>query len=465
MSDLRSAIPSVDRLLTSPGFEALLALYPRGRVVDAARASVAEVRSEIRRGRPPEGVGEPGSYARRAERLLVEGDVPSLRRVINATGVVLHTNLGRAPLATAAVEAMVSAAAEYTNLEYDLDEGERGSRYVHSVSLLTELTGAEDALVVNNAAAALVLALNTLARGRGVLVSRGELVEIGGGFRIPEILERSGARLVEVGATNRTRLGDYRAAFEKEASDGAAVLKVHRSNFRITGFTEEATLAELAGLSRERGVPLVHDLGSGLMVAPEALGLAGEPRPHDSIAAGSDVVAFSGDKLLGGPQAGIVLGRRDIVARMRANPLCRALRVDKVTLAGLGATLRLYRDPERATAEVPTLRMLAMGREEIEEHARGLAERLSEAGVSCRIAATASAVGGGTFPGVELPSAAVALGGGAADAVARALREADPPVVGRIIDDEVVLDLRTVLPGQRDELAEAVVASVPPAGR
>jgi L-seryl-tRNA(Ser) seleniumtransferase len=460
VSDPRSAIPSVDSLLMSAEFAPLLERYPRPRVLDAARRSVAEVRSRIAEGDVTEHVAAPALYARGAERLLMAGDVPSLRRVINATGVVLHTNLGRAPLAASAVETMVSAAGAYTNLEYDLEDGERGSRYVHCVSLLTELTGAEDALVVNNAAAALVLALNTLARGRGVLVSRGELVEIGGGFRIPEILERSGAQLVEVGATNRTRVGDYETALDE--SDSSAILKVHRSNFRITGFTEEASLAELAALAGARSVALVHDLGSGLMVEAEALGLEGEPRPHDSLAAGSDVVVFSGDKLLGGPQAGLVLGRREIVTRMRSNPLCRALRVDKVTLAGLEATLRLYRDPASALAEIPTLRMLAARPAALGPRARRVAAALEEAGVACGVVETASAVGGGTFPGVELPSSAVALVGGGASALARLLRGGDPPVVGRIVDDALLLDMRTVLPGQEGELIEAVARACVP---
>jgi L-seryl-tRNA(Ser) seleniumtransferase len=283
MTDPRSAIPSVDGLLASADFASLIERYPRARVVAAARAAVDAVRARIARGESVPDVAATAGYARGAAEGLAAGDVPSLRRVINATGVVLHTNLGRAPLAKAAVEAMLAAAGEYSNLEFDLEAGERGSRYVHCVSLLTELTGAEDALVVNNAAAALVLALNTLGRGRGVIVSRGELVEIGGGFRIPEILERSGAGLLEVGATNRTRVRDYEVALD--GGDVAAVLKVHRSNFRITGFTEEASLQELAELARARGVPLVHDLGSGLMVEPERLGLGGEPRPQESLAA------------------------------------------------------------------------------------------------------------------------------------------------------------------------------------
>jgi L-seryl-tRNA(Ser) seleniumtransferase len=455
MTDPRSAIPSVDALLASPAFVPLLERYPRARVLEAARAAVAEVRSGLERGNVDGGARDPATYARRAWLSLASGDVPSLRRVVNATGVVLHTNLGRAPLADAAVEAMLAAARDYTNLEYDLERGERGSRYLHCASLLRELTGAEDALVVNNAAGALVLALATLARGRGVLVSRGELVEIGGGFRIPDMIERSGARLVEVGATNRTRLADYERALA--GGDIAAILKVHRSNFRITGFTEEVDLPDLAALARALQIPLVHDLGSGLMVEADTLGLGPEPRPHDSLAAGSDLVTFSGDKLLGGPQAGLVVGREELVARMRSNPLCRALRVDKVSLAGLEATLRLYRDPLRACVEIPVLRMVSADPAQLRSHAEALAAALAERGVTCRAVEAAGAVGGGTFPEAELPSWAVELSGPSADALARALREGDPPVVGRIREDRLLLDVRTMLPGQADDVVRRVV--------
>jgi L-seryl-tRNA(Ser) seleniumtransferase len=454
MSDPRSTIPSVDALIGSSDFAALLERYARGRVVEAARGAVDEVRERMGRDEGPEDPSSPLVYATIAEASLGAADVPSLRRVVNATGVVLHTNLGRAPLADVAVAAMVDAARAYSNLEYDLQAGERGSRYAHCVSLLTELTGAEDALVVNNAAAALVLSLTTLAPGAGVAVSRGELIEIGGGFRIPEILERSGARLVEVGSTNRTRVSDYREVLE--AGEVQVLLKVHRSNFRIIGFTEEASLEDLAALAGERGVPLIHDLGSGLMVEPERLRLPGEPRPHDSLRAGTDLVAFSGDKLLGGPQAGILLGRAELIARLRNDPMCRALRVDKGTLAGLEATLRLYRDPEQALAQVPVLRMLASDPSELEERAVALAATLTQAGVECGAVETAGAVGGGTFPGVELPSWAVQLRGSSAPDLVRALRAGDPPVVGRVLDDALLLDLRTVLPGQEDDLVRRV---------
>jgi len=458
MNDPRSLIPSVDALVGSAAFVPLLGRHARARVVDAARAAVEAVRAGIAAGDAPADPGDAGVYAALAEEHLRAADVPSLRRVVNATGVVLHTNLGRAPLADAAVDAMTAAAREYSNLEYDLEAGERGSRYDHCVSLLKELTGAEDALVVNNAAAALVLALTTLAPGSGVVVSRGELVEIGGGFRIPEILERSGARLVEVGSTNRTRVADYRKALE--AGDVKALLKVHRSNFRITGFTEEASLEELAALAAEYDVPLLHDLGSGLLLDAGTLGLPGEPRPHDSLRAGAGVVAFSGDKLLGGPQAGILLGKASLIARLRGDPMCRALRVDKGTLAGLEATLRLYREPERALSEIPTLRMLGTDAATLAGRAEALAARLRESGLQVSVVETSGAVGGGTFPEVALPSAAVRLDAVSVDAVQRALRDGAPPVIGRVVDDALVLDVRTVLPGQEDDLVRCVAAAV-----
>jgi L-seryl-tRNA(Ser) seleniumtransferase len=457
MTDPRSRIPSVDRLLADDTFTALIADFGRQRVVGALRDAVETARSAIAsavaEGDLEEWAGKvdvPGTYADLARASLEAGDVPSLQGVINATGVVLHTNLGRAPLADAAVRAMTAAAAGYTNLEYDLESGARGSRYSHCVSLLVELTGGEDALVVNNAAGALVLALNTLALGDGVAVSRGELVEIGGGFRIPEVLERAGAGLVEVGSTNRTRTADYREVL----GDGVrALLKVHRSNFRITGFTEDASVPDLAVIAHEAGIPLVHDLGSGLMVDPELVGLPEEPRPSTSLAAGADVVVVSGDKLLGGPQAGILVGRADLMQQMRKNPLCRALRVDKVTLAGLEATLRLYRDEGRALKEVPTLRMLATDPAALEARARALCVRLVDAGVDCLVEETCGTVGGGTFPGVELPSWAICLRRDAGlDAFAEALRDGSPPVIGRIVDDALYLDVRTVLPGQEDDL-------------
>ncbi len=454
MTDPRRRIPSIDSLLADAAFAGLLERYPRGRVVHGIRLAVDELRSRIRSGADPQGLEAPLRYVTRVQEVLEGEDAPSLRRLVNATGVVLHTNLGRAPLADEAVEAMGRVAKGYTNLEYDLEAGTRGSRYDHCRALLTELTGARDALVVNNNAGALVLALNTLARDAGVVVSRGELVEIGGGFRIPEILARSGARLVEVGSTNRTRASDYSEAVA--AGGVGAILKVHRSNFRMTGFTEDVSLEALAVVARSGTLPLVYDLGSGLFANPMALGLPGEPRAPDALAAGADLVVISGDKLLGGPQAGIVLGREDLVGAMRQNPLCRALRVDKVTLAGLEATLALYRDEEVAIERIPTLRMLATPLERLEARAAALAERLRGLGVEAEAMPGDGAVGGGTFPGISLPSWTVLLPPGDADATATALRLGDPPVVSRIQDERVVLDVRTVLPWEDDELVRRV---------
>lgn len=464
MTDPRSRIPAIDALLACPDAEELVGDFGRERTLTGLRDAVESMRGAIGAGDTAVAgsVEDPRWYAARARVLLDRDAVPSLRRVVNATGVVLHTNLGRAPLAEEALEAMRSAAT-YSNLEFDLTEGVRGSRYVHCRELLQELTGAEDALVVNNAAGALVLAMSTVGLGRGVAVSRGELVEIGGGFRIPEVLERSGARLVEVGSTNRTRVGDYESAI----ADGSAsaLLKVHRSNFRITGFTEEASVEDLVSIGRTHGVPVVHDLGSGLMVPAERLGLPDEPRATESVAAGADAVVVSGDKLLGGPQAGIIVGRTALVERMRKNPLCRALRVDKVTLAGLEATLRLYLDPDSVIARVPTLRMLAEGASDVKRRAERLAADLTDRGIPCSVAPTRGAVGGGTYPGTEIDSWAVELTGSeGAEQQARALRAANPPVVGRIADDRLRLDLRTVLPDEHDIVVDVVSGALRGAG-
>lgn len=381
---------------------------------------------------------------------------PSLRPVVNATGVVLHTNLGRAPLAPEAAQAM-AAASGYGNVEFDLDAGRRGSRYVHCTNLLKELTGAEDALVVNNGAGALALALTALARGKGVVVSHGELVEIGGGFRIPEVVEAAGARLVAVGTTNRTRVEDYARALQ--AGGVGAVLKVHRSNFRLTGFTGHAELDELARLTVARGLPLVHDLGSGLLAESADLGLPPEPTPAQCVAAGADLVVFSCDKLLGGPQAGVLAGTQDHVTLAKSHPLCRALRCDKTTLAGLEATLSLYRDPERAKEHVPALRMIAQTPATLERRARAVLERVPE--LNAETGAGESVVGGGTCPGASLPTVVLRIpaAGSDADAWTAALRAHDPPVVARSRDGQVVLDFRTVLPEQDSAVVSALAAA------
>lgn len=451
MSDPRRAIPSVGALLESDAMQPLLDREPRPLVTDAVRALVAAAREA------PDDV--PLSHAEWAERVgsLVEARrQPSLRPVINATGVVLHTNLGRAALPQRALDAVRETASGYSTLEYDLVRGERGSRSVHCASLLVELTGAEDAFVVNNGAAALLLALDTFSRGRDAIISRGELIEIGGSFRVPDIMASSGARLREVGTTNRTHLDDYRAALTPTTG---AIVKVHRSNFAMRGFVAEVDARELAALAEKSSVPLVHDLGSGLFISLESIGLRGEPVAADAVRDGATVVTMSGDKMLGGPQAGIVLGRREAVARLRANPLARALRVDKMTLAALEATLDIYREPARAMREIPALAMLAAPVAALGSRANALVEYLTSAGVQARRVQSEAQVGGGAFPDQSIASVGVELAGDA-EGIAVALRAGDPPVVGRIRDGALLLDLRTVPEAADETLARAVLAAL-----
>jgi L-seryl-tRNA(Ser) seleniumtransferase len=399
--------------------------------VAGARAVLERAREEIRAG------ADPGDLRERLREELERVRRPSLRRVLNATGVLVHTNLGRAPLADAALE-RVRDAAGYSNLELDLSSGSRGSRHDHLAPLLRRLTGAEAALVVNNNAAALLLALAALADGREVVVSRGELIEIGDGFRIPEVLAGSGARLVEVGTTNRTRAADYERAIGPET---ALLLRVHPSNFRVVGFAERPRLEELAAVARRHGVPLVDDLGSGALVEVD-----GEPTPADALAAGADLVCFSGDKLLGGPQAGILAGRADLVERLRRHPLQRALRPDKLTLAALEGTLALSLDrPD----EIPLLRMLR----EPAEAVRARAERLA-ATVGGTVEETVARAGGGALPLAELPSSACAV----EEELAVALRGHEPPVVAVVRDGRTLLDCRTLTDAEADEVAQAVLA-------
>ena len=423
-------LPSVDRLLG----DEVLAAAPHALAAAAARAALDRAREEVRAG------GETGDLVAAARAELERLRAPSLRRVLNATGVVVHTNLGRAPLAAAALERVVEVGAGYSNLELDLASGERGSRQEHNSSALRRLTGAEAAIVVNNNAAAVLLALAALAEGREVIVSRGELIEIGDGFRIPDVLARSGARMLEVGTTNRTRAADYEAAI---GPDTAALLRVHQSNYRIVGFTTSVPTPELAELAKRVGLPLVDDLGSG-----SVLDLGDEPTAAASIAAGADLVCFSGDKLLGGPQAGIVVGRADLVERLRRHPLQRALRADKLTLAALEGTLALLVDPERARREIPVLRML----DEQADAVRARAERLSGL-IGGEVEETVARVGGGALPLTELPSAAAAV----EEQLAPELREGEPPVVGIVRDGRLLLDARTLADDEVDEVARAVV--------
>lgn len=438
-------LPSVDELLGDAQVQALLARHPRPVVVRAARAAVDQARRRLLGGETEASVG-----AEQVARAVAEALRPGLARVINATGVILHTNLGRAPLAAPAAARMAEVAQGAVDLEYDLGLGARGARGAAAMELLAELCGAESALAVNNNAAAVLLALSVLARGREVIVSRGELVEIGGGFRIPEVLAQSGARLVEVGTTNKTRAADYAAAIGPET---ASLLKVHQSNFRMVGFTEEATLGELAELARPRGLPLLFDLGSGCMVEPLAAELPPEPTPARALRAGADLVCMSGDKLFGGPQAGLVVGSKALVERLARHPLMRALRVDKTTLAALEATLALYRDGREG--EIPAIRMLRESVASVLVRAQRLAERLAAAGVAGEVVATSSQVGAGSIPGASLASAAVALSGDP-EALAARLRQGDPPAVARIHEGRLLLDVRTVPDSEIEPLARAV---------
>jgi L-seryl-tRNA(Ser) seleniumtransferase len=430
-------LPSVDELARAEQ----LGGSPRALVVDAARHILARAREEIEAGH------DPGDLAKRVADELARVRRPRLRRVLNATGVIVHTNLGRAPLAAAALERVREVGGGYSTLEYDIAEGGRGSRQDHVAPLLRRLTGAEAALVVNNNAAAVLLCLAGLAEGREVLVSRGELIEIGDGFRISDVLTRSGARLIEVGATNRTRAADYERAAGHET---ALLLRVHQSNFRLVGFTERPRLRELAAVAGRHGVVLVDDLGSGVLGESDTVLLADEPSARASLAAGADLVCFSGDKLLGGPQAGIVLGRADLVDTLRRHPLQRALRADKLTLAALEGTLRLYLDPERAVRELPVLRMLA----EPAERVRQRAERLA-ALVGGEVEETVARVGGGALPLAELPSFACAV----EEELAAALRAGDPPVIGVVRDGRTLLDCRTLADHEVSEVAAAVTSA------
>jgi L-seryl-tRNA(Ser) seleniumtransferase len=419
-------LPSVDELAREAGDPL---------AVDAARAVIEQARGEIQAG------GDPGDLAARLRDELADARRPRLRGVINATGVVIHTNLGRAPLAEEALARVVEAGRGYSNLEYDLGDGVRGSRQDHCAGILGRLTGAEAALVVNNNAGAVLLALAALAEGREVVVSRGELIEIGDGFRIPDVLARSGARLVEVGTTNRTRAADYERAVGPET---AAILRVHQSNFRVVGFEERPRLEEVAEIARQHGLPLVDDLGSGALTPVEA-----EPTAKEALAGGADLVCFSGDKLLGGPQAGIVLGRADLVEKLRRHPLQRALRIDKLSLAALEGTLLLHLEaPER----IPVLRTLAQDAATV----RARAERLAAA-TGGEVEETVGRVGGGALPLAELPSFACAV----EESLAEPLRAGEPPVVGVVRDGRLLLDCLTLTDEEAEQAAAAVSALCP----
>jgi L-seryl-tRNA(Ser) seleniumtransferase len=471
LSELRK-LPKTDRLLEAADRAGLLGRLGRGPVVDAIRDALEAIRKDVLGGAPcpsPEAI----------ERALLDrlGDAArgSLRPVVNATGVVIHTNLGRAPLSAEAVDAMRRAAEGYVNLELDLASGERGDRYAHAEAALRRLTGAEGAVAVNNNAAAVMLALAALMEARPseaagaapatdepaagrpeVVVSRGQLVEIGGGFRIPDVLRRSGAALVEVGTTNRTYAADFEAALSPRTR---ILLSVHRSNFALRGFTHDATLAELVALARAKDLWVVDDLGSGALLETGPFGLGDEPTVQARVAAGADLVCFSGDKLLGGPQAGILAGRREAIRRVKRHPLVRALRPDKVTLAALSATLAHYERGE-ATARIPVWRAIAADPDALRARAAEWLAALGDAGRGCEVRESRSAVGGGSLPEVTLPTFVLALPPGDADGLAERLRRADPPVVGRIEEGRVLLDPRTVMPGEDGAVVRAVRAAV-----
>jgi L-seryl-tRNA(Ser) seleniumtransferase len=448
-------IPSIDQLRQRPSIASLEHAYGAAATLTALRDAAGALRAAMAaRGSGPNPADDGGAAAAwietHATRHLAAQFRGSLRPVINATGVIIHTNLGRAPIADAALRRVHDVARGYSNLEYALAAGRRGSRSVHAEALLSALTGAEAAVVVNNNAAATMLICAALAAGREVVISRGELVEIGGGFRVPDVMAQSGAVLREVGTTNRTRVADYRAAIGPRT---AMLLRVHPSNFRIEGFTERPALKDLVAAAREGHVPLVEDLGSGLLLES----IEWEPSVQSSVAAGADLVCFSGDKLLGGPQAGIVVGRRALVAHLQQHPLMRALRVDKLTLAALEGTLLEYL-AGRAASTVPVARMIALDAEAIEARAQPLAERLRTGGWNVSLVSGASAIGGGSAPGVELPTVLIGIAreGWSADRVEAALRDLDPPVIARIEHDRVVLDLRTVGEEDDEALGEAI---------
>ncbi len=453
--DPRRALPAVGTLLELDGVRRLLETAPRDLVADVVRTVVEHARRAAT-AVPPDDAG----WVRAIEAALAQRQRSTLRRVINATGVVLHTNLGRAPLAPAALDAIRAVAQGFSTLEYDVATGARGSRHAHCTGLLTELTGAEDALVVNNCASALVLALNTFADGRDAVISRGELVEIGGSFRVPDIMAKSGATLVEVGTTNRTHADDYRRALSPRTG---AIVSVHRSNFTLEGFVASVPVRDLVPLAAEGGVPLLHDFGSGLLLDLSPWGLTGEPTAREAVRAGASLVMMSGDKLLGGPQAGIIVGDARLIGALRRNPLARALRVDKLTLAALEATLALYRDPARAVTSIPALAMLTTPVTALEARASRLVAVLAANGVAspvARVARTEASVGGGAFPGARIPSAAVTLDVASPERLESQLRGGAVPVIGRIADGRVVLDLRGVSPELDDELGALVARAL-----
>jgi L-seryl-tRNA(Ser) seleniumtransferase len=448
VSSLRS-LPSIDHLLKIEAVLKWVARFGRPLTLAALRLTLEDARNAFADGRP---LPDEAALLQQAGRYLEAWTTPTLQAVINATGVILHTNLGRAPLSAQAMRAAQDVGLGYSNLEYDLHKGKRGSRLEHAEALLRRLTGAEAALVVNNNAAAVMLALSALARRQAVVIARSQLVEIGGGFRLPDVMKQSGARLLEVGTTNRVNVSDYRNALEQKP---AVFLHAHRSNFRIVGFTDEPQLEEIASVAHAAGIPMLDDLGSGALLDTRRYGLGHEPTVQESLAAGADLVCFSGDKLLGGPQAGIVIGRADLVAKLKKHPLARAFRADKLCLAALMATLLHYIKDE-AEQEIPVWRMLAAPLEGV----RGRAEAWCQALGTGEVIPGESTVGGGSLPGEILPTLLLALPARSPNRLAERLRQGQPPVIARVQAERLVLDPRSVLPEQDDQLLEVVGAAL-----
>jgi L-seryl-tRNA(Ser) seleniumtransferase len=459
MNELMRTIPPVHELLAAPRLQSCIAQWGRACVVEHVRAYLEELRAKLRSGQPlPHGQSVPELAEVIAARVAAQ-ERPALRRVINATGILLHTGLGRAPLAEEALQAVFEVSRGYSNLEIDLQTGTRSQRVLAVEPLLRRITGAEAATVVNNNAAATLLVLAALAAGREVIVSRGELIEIGGSFRLPDVMAQSGARLREIGTTNKTRLSDYEQAIGPHT---AALLKVHTSNYRIVGFTEEVPIEELAVLARQHHLPLIHDIGSGALIDLAFLGIHDEPVAARSIQCGTDLILFSGDKLLGGPQCGIIVGRAVLVRQIAQHPLSRALRVDKMTLAALEATLRLYLDPARIADRLPLLKLLQASTEHLRQRAEQMASQLRTARVveQVEVVADVTYLGGGSVPAHQIPTWCVAVTprGRSVDVLARQLREATPAVVGRIAQNRFLLDLRSIFPAEDADVVAVLSA-------
>jgi L-seryl-tRNA(Ser) seleniumtransferase len=460
-------LPAVDRVLREQSLQMYIGQLPQELLTAAVAQVIAGLRREVReQSEPPSEQRLAITQVATAAAKICAGMLcPSLGKVLNATGTLLHTNLGRAPLAAQALAAIKQVASGYSNLELDLETGQRGERFSHVETLLTRLTGAEAALVVNNNAGAVLLALSALGKGREAIVSRGELVEIGGAFRIPEVMEAGGVILREVGASNRTHLQDYQQAINEQT---ALLLKVHTSNYRIVGFTQQVEARELAPLAKEHGLVLLEDLGSGMLLDLSAYGLPQEPTVAETIAAGVDLVTFSGDKLLGGPQAGLILGRRDLIQKLRRHPLARALRIDKLTLAALEATLRLYLQPATALQDIPILQMFAISPESLQRRCQRLLQRLAGEALPIRIRLIEdlARVGGGAMPLVELPDWAVEIEliDGSLDRLMHRMRSFKPALIGRVQNDRLLLNLRAVAQEDEELLAQILIAALPEEG-